>query len=95
MQTIYFCLERAAPVLRYSSSTPRIGDTVALPELSGDFGTLKVFDVVWEFADNPHVKVHVHQSQIDPDKRQVSRRLKIFTPPQFVLALLSRFKHRG
>ena len=64
MQSLFFYLESEAPVPRYSSSIPRIGDTVSLPELGGDLATLKVFDVVWEFGDDPHVNVLVHRSPI-------------------------------
>jgi hypothetical protein len=63
MQSLYFCLAHAEPVKRYSSSTPRIGDTILLPELGRDLATLKVFDVIWEFGDNPHVNVLVQQCQ--------------------------------
>jgi hypothetical protein len=66
MQSLYFCLAHATPVVRYSSSTPRIGDTILLPELGRNLATLKVFDVIWEFGDNPHVKVLVQQSQNKP-----------------------------
>jgi hypothetical protein len=62
MQSLYFYLAHEAPVLRYSSSIPRIGDTILLPELGGDLASLKVFDVVWEFGDKPHVNVLVHHS---------------------------------
>jgi hypothetical protein len=92
MQTIYFCFERSAPLLRYSSSTPQIGDTVVIPELSGKLGTLKVFDVVWEFDDVPHVKVHLHQSRIHPSERRLGRWIKMMTP-QFVVAIFGRFQH--
>jgi hypothetical protein len=72
MQSLYFYLAHEAPVMRYSSSTPRIGDTVSLPELGGNLATLKVFDVVWEFGDNPHVNVLIHQSP-SPKKRLLTR----------------------
>ena len=68
MQSLVFYLKDEAPVLRYSLSTPRIGDTITLPELGGNLASLKVFDVIWEFGDNPHVNVLVHQSPI-PKKR--------------------------
>ena len=64
MQSLYFYLKKDAPVPRYSSSIPRIGDTISLPELGSNLAILKVFDVVWEFGDNPHVNVFVHQSPI-------------------------------
>ena len=58
--------------MRYSSSTPRIGDTISLPELGGNLATLKVFDVIWEFGDDPHVNVLVHQAPIQK-KRLLTR----------------------
>jgi len=41
MQSRHFYLAHEAPMLRYSSSIPRIGDTVSLPELGGDLATLQ------------------------------------------------------
>jgi len=64
MQSLFFYLESEAPVPRYSSSIPRIGDTISLPELGDNLTTLKVFDVVWEVGDNPYVNVLVQQSPI-------------------------------
>ena len=72
MRSLHFYLKNKAPVLRNSSSIPWIGDTVSLPELGGDLATRKVFDVVWEFGDNPHVNVLVHQSTIQ--KKQLLTR---------------------
>ena len=72
MRSLHFYLAHEAPVLRYSSSIPRIGDTVSLPELGGDLATLKVFDVVWEFGDDLHVNVLVHQLPIQK-KRLLTR----------------------
>ena len=72
MQSLYFYFAHEAPVLRYSSSIPRIGDTVSLPELGSNLATLKVFNVVWEFGDEPHVNVLVHQSPIQK-KRLLTR----------------------
>jgi len=72
MQSLFFYLAHEAPVMRYSSSIPRIGDTVSLPELGGNLATLKVFDVVWDFGDDPHVNVLVHQSPIQK-KRLLTR----------------------
>ena len=63
MQSLYFYLAHEPPVLRFSSSVPRIGDTISLPELGGNLTTLNVFDIVWEFGDNPHVNVLVHSLQ--------------------------------
>ena len=72
MRSLHFYLAHEAPVLRYSSSIPRIGDTISLPELGGDLATLKVFDVVWQFGDDPHVNVLVQQSPIQK-KRLLTR----------------------
>jgi len=91
MQTIYFCLEHSEPLLRYSASTPQVGDTVVIPELGEKLGTLKVIDVVWEFDAVPHVNVHLQQTQVPPSKRRHSRWLRTMTPP-FVLALIARFQ---
>ena len=35
MLTLYFCLNGSAAVVRNWPSVPRIGDTIALPELAG------------------------------------------------------------
>jgi hypothetical protein len=91
MQTIYFCLEHSEPLLRYSASTPQVGDTVVIPELGEKLGTLKVIDVVWEFDAVPHVNVHLQQTQVPTSKRQSRRWARVMTPP-FVLALIARFQ---
>jgi hypothetical protein len=62
MQSLYFHFEHAAPVLRYSSSTPQIGDSISMPELGEDYVTLEVFDVVPESGDMPRVNVFLHHS---------------------------------
>ena len=72
MQSLFFYLAHEAPIPRYSSSIPRIGDTVSLPELGGNLASLKVFDVVWEFGDDPHVNVLVHRSPTEK-KRLLTR----------------------
>ena len=82
MRSLHFYLAHEAPVLRYSSSIPRIGDTVSLPELGGNLATLKVFDVVWEFGDDPHVNVLVHQSPI--------RKKRLLTRWRGLVAVLCR-----
>jgi hypothetical protein len=76
MQSLYFHLELAAPVVRYSSSTPRIGDTISLPELGENLGTLKVFDVIWQFGDSPRVDVILHQLG-NKNKRRIKRLLSL------------------
>ena len=56
MVTLYFCLDDCAPVQRYWSFVPRIGDIIALPELGGDEDNLKVHTVVCEGFEEPSVR---------------------------------------
>jgi hypothetical protein len=65
MLTIYFCLNDRAPVLRYWCSAPRIGDTIALPELGGNLDPLRVYDVIWEGFEEPSVSVYVHHVKVE------------------------------
>jgi len=65
MLTIYFCLNDHAPVLRYWCSAPRIGDTIALPELGGNLDPLRVYDVIWEGFEEPSISVYVHHAKVD------------------------------
>ena len=65
MLTLYFCLEGELPVLRTWSSVPRIGDTIALPELGGNVKPLMVYDVVWEGSEVPSVSVFVHHAKTE------------------------------
>ncbi len=65
MLTLYFCLEDSPPVLRYWAACPRIGDLVALNEFGGTVAPLRVYDVVWEGADDPSVSVYIHQAKIE------------------------------
>lgn len=59
MLTLYFCLEDAAPVVRFWPSAPRIGDEIALDE----FGVpLQVYEVVWEGHDDAVVRLYVRRS---------------------------------
>lgn len=58
MLTLYFCLEEAAPVMRYWPSTPRIGEEIALPEFEAP---LEVYQIVWEGADEAIARVYVRQ----------------------------------
>jgi hypothetical protein len=64
MHTLYFCLDGAHPVLRHWTSVPRIGETVALPELGGNLNPLRVFDVIWEGTIEPTVSVYVHHAKV-------------------------------
>jgi hypothetical protein len=65
MLTLYFCLDGAQSVLRYWDSVPRIGETVALPELGGNLNPLRVYDVIWEGTMEPSVSVYVHHAKVD------------------------------
>jgi hypothetical protein len=65
MLTLYFCLNGAESVLRYWTSAPRIGDTVALPELGGNLNPLRVYDVIWEGTIEPAVSVYVHHAKVE------------------------------
>ncbi len=62
MITLYFCLGDNAPVIRCWPSVPRIGDTIALPELGGNLKHLKVFDVIWEGSDELSISVNVYET---------------------------------
>ena len=72
MLTLYFCLEGELPVLRTWSSVPRIGDTIALPELGGTVKPLVVYDVVWEGSEVPSVSVFVHHAKTEHPLRHGS-----------------------
>jgi hypothetical protein len=65
MVTIYFCLDGAQAVQRYWDSVPRIGETIALPELGGNLNPLRVYDVIWEGIIEPTVSVYVHHTKVE------------------------------
>jgi hypothetical protein len=65
MVTLYFCLDGAKPVLRNWAVVPRIGETMALPELGGNINPLRVFDVIWEGTIEPTVSVYVHHTRVE------------------------------
>ena len=65
MLTLYFCLDGAAPVLRYWQSVPRIGDTIALPEIGGNLNPLRVYDVIWEGTIEASVSIYVHHARVE------------------------------
>jgi hypothetical protein len=44
---------------------PRIGETIALPELGGNLNPLRVFDVIWEGTIDPMVSVYVHHAKVE------------------------------
>ena len=64
MPTLYFCLNGAKPVVRNWSAVPRIGETIALPELGGNINPLRVFDVILEGTIEPAVSVYVHHAKV-------------------------------
>jgi hypothetical protein len=67
--TIYFRLGNHPPLMRCWPLVPRVGEKIALPELSTDQGPFTVLDVVWEGFDIPSATVHVHRSAFDqPDQ---------------------------
>ena len=72
MLTLYFCLEGELPVLRTWSAVPRIGETVALPEIGGILEPLRVHDVVWDGGDVPSVSVFVHHAKTEHALRKES-----------------------
>ncbi len=65
MLTLYFCLQGSSSVVRYWQSVPRIGDTIALPELGGNLNPLRVYDVIWEGTMEPTVSVYVHHVKVE------------------------------
>jgi hypothetical protein len=65
MLTLYFCLSDSAAVVRYWASAPRIGETVALPELGGNLKPLRVYDVIWEGGEEPAVYIYVHHAIVE------------------------------
>jgi hypothetical protein len=65
MLTLYFCLDGAPSVVRYWPAVPRIGETIALPELGGNLNPLRVFDVIWEGTMEPTVSVYVHHAKVE------------------------------
>jgi hypothetical protein len=65
MLTLYFCLDGSASVMRYWPSVPRIGETIALPELGGNLNMLRVYDVIWEGTIEPTVSVYVHHAKVE------------------------------
>lgn len=63
MLTMYFCVDGHDPVLRCWSAIPRIGDTVALPELEAQGDSFKVVDVMWEGDDEPTLSIHLKRAE--------------------------------
>jgi hypothetical protein len=63
MLTMYFCYDGQEPIIRCWPAIPRIGDTVALPELEDKGDSFKVADVLWEGDDHePTLSIHLKRS---------------------------------
>ena len=65
MLTLFFCLDGTKSVMRFWPAVPRIGETIALPELGGNLNPLRVFDVIWEGTIEPTVSVYVHHAKVE------------------------------
>ena len=65
MMTLYFCLDGAKSVARDWQSVPRIGETIALPELGGNLNLLRVYDVIWEGTIEPIVSIYLRHAKVD------------------------------
>jgi hypothetical protein len=64
MITIYFCYDGQEPIIRCWPEIPRIGDTVALPELDDEGESYKVVDVLWEGEDHePTISIHLKRTE--------------------------------
>jgi hypothetical protein len=59
MVNVYFCYDDNVGLMRSWSVVPRIGDTIAIAELSAKVGPLVVSDVVWEGDGQPVATVFV------------------------------------
>jgi hypothetical protein len=59
MVNVYFCYDDKVGILRSWSVVPRVGDTIAIAELSAKVGPLVVSDVVWEGDGQPVATVFV------------------------------------
>ncbi len=78
MLTMYFCLEERDPVIRCWPAIPRIGDTIALPELEDERNLFKVTDVVWEGDHEPTISIYLKRS--DGFLRRIVRSAAAPTP---------------
>jgi hypothetical protein len=62
MHTMYFCYEGRDPIIRCWREIPRIGDTVALPELDDEGDSFRVMEVVWEGEDEPTLSIYLKRA---------------------------------
>jgi len=61
MVTVYFSFDDKVGIMRSWSVVPRVGDTIAIAELSEKLGPLVVSDVVWEGDGQPVATVFVNK----------------------------------
>ena len=59
MVNVYFSFDDKVGVMRSWSVVPRVGDSIAIAELSAKLGPLVVTDVVWEGDGQPVATVFV------------------------------------
>ena len=59
MVNLYFCYDDQVGVMRSWTVVPRVGDSIAIAELSGKVGPLVVSDVIWEGDGQPVATVFV------------------------------------
>ena len=78
MLTMYFCYDGRDPIIRCWPAIPRIGDTIALPELEDEGDSFKVTEVVWEGDQEPTLSIYLHRA--DGFLRRVIRTAASPTP---------------
>jgi len=61
MVNLYFCFDDKVGVMRSWTVVPRVGDSIAIAELSAKLGPLVVTDVVWEGDGQPVATVFVNK----------------------------------
>ena len=61
MVNVYFCFDDQVGVMRSWTVVPRVGDSIAIAELSAKLGPLVVTDVVWEGDGQPVATVFVNK----------------------------------
>ena len=59
MVNVYFCYDDKVGIMRSWSVVPRVGDTIAIAELTAKAGPLVVSEVVWEGDGQPVATVFV------------------------------------
>ena len=61
MVNLYFCFDDQVGIMRSWTVVPRVGDSIAIAELSAKLGPLVVTDVVWEGDGQPVATVFVNK----------------------------------